>query len=226
MDHQFRSAALGGFHKQDVLDYLELTAREHKEETASLREQLEQLQARLGQLEEKADVAEQVEQENQQLKQTVTRLQEQLTACQQENENLRAQNSRNDQTCRQLQEEIDKLGPAAAAYAAVKERTAGVELDAHRRAQAVIDQAQMEANQIHSQMEQWLGRVDREYTDLRGQVNGAVANATEELNRACGLLEQITTALRRQDSALEELEKTYARCEVVTVPAPMPIPEE
>ena len=73
MDHQFRSAALGGFHKQDVLDYLELTAREHKEETASLREQLEQLQARLGQLEEKAAVAEQVEQENQQLKQTVTR---------------------------------------------------------------------------------------------------------------------------------------------------------
>ena len=226
MDHQFRSAALGGFHKQDVLDYLELTAREHKEETAAMQEQLEQLQARLGQLEEKIALTEQVEQENQQLKQTVTQLQGQLNACQQENETLRTRNSQNDQACRKLQEEIDKLSPDAAAYAAVKERTAGVELDAHRRAQSVIDQARLEAGQIHSQVEQWLGRVDREYTDLRSQVDSAVAGATGELNRACALLEQVTAALRRQDTELEALEKTYARCEVVTVPAPMPIPEE
>ena len=226
MDHQFRSAALGGFHKQDVLDYLELTAREHKEETTALQEQLEQLQTRCGQLEEKDALTEQLEQEIQQLKQTVAQLEEQLAAARQENEDLVAQNSMNEQNCRQMKEEIDKLGPAAAAYAAVKERTAGVELDAHRRAQAVIDQAQLEAGQIHSQMEQWLNRVDREYTDLRSQVDGAVASATGELNRACALLEQVTAALRRQDTELEALEKTYARCEVVTVPAPMPIPEE
>ena len=191
-----------------------------------LQEQLEQLQARCGQLEEKDALAERLEQENQQLKQTVAQLEEQLAAARQENESLLAQNSQNEQNCRQLQEEIDKLSPAASAYAAVKERTAGVELDAHRRAQSVIDQARLEAGQIHSQVEQWLGRVDREYTDLRSQVDSAVAGATGELNRACALLEQVTAALRRQDTELEALEKTYARCEVVTVPAPMPIPEE
>ena len=32
MDHQFRSVAFGGFHKQDVLDFLEAISRDHAQQ--------------------------------------------------------------------------------------------------------------------------------------------------------------------------------------------------
>lgn len=35
MDHPFRSAAFGGFNRQDVLDYLEKTAAENAESSRS-----------------------------------------------------------------------------------------------------------------------------------------------------------------------------------------------
>ena len=44
-----------------------------------------------------------------------------------------------------LREQVARLEPDAAAYAAVKDRSAGVELEAHRRAQGVLDQANSQA---------------------------------------------------------------------------------
>jgi hypothetical protein len=41
---QFRSAAFGGFHRQDVLDYIEKITKAHREETAALETALAQAQ--------------------------------------------------------------------------------------------------------------------------------------------------------------------------------------
>ena len=219
MDHQFRNAALGGFHKQDVLDYLELTAREHKEQTDALQAQLEQLQARCASLEEqsalanhqqeeKSALADRLQEENTQLKVTVTQLQQQLAASQNESELLRARAEQDAHSCRQLQQQIDKLGPDAAAYAAVKERTAGVELEAHRRAQAIVDEAQVQAEQVRRELGQWLERVERDYYDLRAQVGTTVTQAASELERVRLGLDNITLCMNNQHSALDRLMQT------------------
>ena len=42
MDHPFRGAAFGGFNRQDVLTYLENTARETAQQRQALEQQLEQ----------------------------------------------------------------------------------------------------------------------------------------------------------------------------------------
>ena len=42
MDHPFRSAAFGGFNRQDVLDYLEKTAAENARKKQELQQRLEE----------------------------------------------------------------------------------------------------------------------------------------------------------------------------------------
>ena len=230
MDHQFRNAAFGGFNKQDVLDYLEQTSRENSQQIQTLQEQLAQAQERCRQLEQEkgqqAGQLEQLRQENQQLQQQGAQLQGELDDSRAQNSQLRTQLTQSQASCQALQEQVNKLLPDATAYAAVKERSAGVELEAHRRAQGVLDQAQAEAQQLHSQMEQWLARVEREYGDLRSQVDATVSHAAGELEKVAVLLGQITQCLSQQDAALEQLEKAYSERGPVKVPAPMPIPEE
>lgn len=226
MDHQFRSAALGGFNKQDVLDYLELLVKEHSAQMQSMQEQLDQAQQQALEYSQQAGQLNQLRQENQQLLQQNQLIQGELNNSRSQNEHLQAQLNAAQADRAALQTQVDKLQPDAAAYAAVKERTAGVELDAHRRAQGIVDQANDEAQHLHTQMEQWMARMSREYTDLRAQADAAVAHAGGELEKAGKLLTQLTQKLAQQDAVLENMERAYAKCELNKVPAPMPIPEE
>ena len=56
MDHPFRSAAVGGFNRQDVLDYLEKTAAENAQKQQELEKQLEQQKQELEQLRRRSGV--------------------------------------------------------------------------------------------------------------------------------------------------------------------------
>lgn len=248
MDHQFRNAAIGGFHKQDVLDYLELIAREHQEQFQRMQQELDQAQQQLSDQLAKENVRDaqtvMQEQEIDRLRRAscaeqgeLEQAQSRLAQAQEENAALRAQLEEKGAAIAQLQQEADKLRPDAEAYAAVKERAAGIELDAHRRAQGILDQARNEAQQLHAQtqeqvqqrqeqVQQWLGRVSREYGDLRTQMDATVSHAAEELKKAGQLLEQVTQCLNQQDAAMEDLEQSCPDCPAARVPAPMPIPEE
>ena len=42
MDHQFRSVAFGGFHNQDVLDFLEANSRDHAQQLQELQKRAEE----------------------------------------------------------------------------------------------------------------------------------------------------------------------------------------
>ena len=83
-----------------------------------------------------------------------------------------------------------RLEPDAAAYAAVKDRSAGVELEAHRRAQGVLDQANSQARHLRQQMEQWMTRVGREYDALRTEVEATISHAADQLDKALEILKQ------------------------------------
>ena len=230
MDHPFRSAALGGFNRQDVLDYLEKTSAENGQRQQELQRRLEETEEERRQL--AAKTAEQEEQLailrrdreslNQQLEQMKRELassqeregrqQEELTALRRERDDLRTR--------------VDALEPEAAAYEAVKERTAGVELEAHRRAQSVLDQADTQAKELRRNMEQWMSRVEREYDALRSEVEATVSHAADKLEKAGKCLEQMTALLTDQDVALEALSQAYDSTDPDKVPAPVPLEED
>lgn len=229
MDHPFRSAAFGGFNRQDVLAYLETTAKQSAQ-------QLEELQQQLAQAQET------VERQNASL----TDLQGQVNRLNQDNSALRAQLEQTnvalsasrteasqtavqlDQVRRALTEEkaaAAALEPDAKAYRQIKERTAGVELEAHRRAQAVQEQAEQQAKQLRRQMEQWMQRLEREYDTLRTEVETTVSYAADQLDKAGKNLEKASALLGDQRMELESLAQAYVDTDPARVAAPMPIPE-
>ena len=201
MDNQFRSAAFGGFNRQDVINYLERTAQEHTREMTDLRVQLEQVQQEAEQL--RGQLAQAQEQEQQ-----VRGELERNTA---DRESAREQSDLLAQTQEELTRlrgQIARLEPDAAAYAAIKERTAGIELEAHRRAQAIVDEAQAQAEQLRREQAAWLERVERDYYDLRAQVGTTVTQAASELERVRQGLDNITLCMNNQHNALDRLMQT------------------
>lgn len=213
MDHPFRNAIFGGFNRQDVLAYLENTSKEAARQQEEYQQKLAELQASAAQQE--AELAQQLAQvrlltqENEELRakqeQTNIALSSSRTECSQTAQVLKAA-QREAET---LRAKIAALEPDAAAYAAIKERAAGVELDAHRRAQAVQDAAQLQACQLHRQMEQWIQKVEREYDTLRSEVESTVSHAADQLEKAEKSLNKVTALMGEQDVALESLAQTY-----------------
>lgn len=236
MDHQFRNAVFGGFNRQDVLDYLETLARENAQKRQELEQSIgraegerDELRAQKQALEEQKRA---LEGEKEELLRSVQRSQSELAA-------LRTQLGEREQTADRRSRPWrraaggggaagagGRLEPDAAAYAAVKDRSAGVELEAHRRAQGVLDQANSQARHLRQQMEQWMTRVGREYDALRTEVEATISHAADQLDKAGKCLEQVSALLSDQDVALEELSRAYDSTAPDKVPAPVPLEEE
>ena len=125
-----------------------------------------------------------------------------------------------------LKARVEALEPEAAAYEAVKERTAGVELEAHCRAQKIVDQADGQARELRRNMEQWVSRVEREYDALRSEVESTVSHAADQLEKAGKCLDKMTALLADQDVALEALSQAYDNTDPDKVPAPVPLQED
>ena len=229
MDHPFRSAALGGFNRQDVLDYLEKTSAENAQRQQELQQKLEAAEEERRQLSAKT-----TEQEEQLaiLRRDRDQLKEQLEQVQQALNSSQAREEAQEEALAALRQERDTLKsraealePDAAAYEAIKERTAGVELEAHCRAQNVLNQADAQAKELRRNMEQWIGRVELEYDALRSEVESTVSHAADKLEKAGKCLEQITALLADQDVALEALSQAYDHTDPSKVPAPVPLQE-
>lgn len=186
MDNQFRSKAFGGFNRRDVIEYVERSAREHNEELDQLRSLLDEAQKERDQLQDQlqtlAAERDALRGEAEQAKQ--------LPAAQEE--------------IRRLRDMVAQLEPDATAYAAIKERAATMELEAHQRAQAIVDQARKQADEALSGARQWLGGLRREYGDLRLQVENTVAHATADLDRVRQGLSNVSLCMDRQKNAMDQ----------------------
>ena len=213
MDHEFRSAAFGGFHKQDVLDFLEATAKQTAQQRESLEKQLEEERRRADELQDQLESAQsqimELSRERERLEGGSLASNGSLEQAEGQLQQLKEENARLRTELEQQRQETARLKPEAEAYAAVKDRTAGIELDAHRRAQAVLDEAERQAAQLRRDTVEWLCRVEKEYDALRTQVESTAAHAVDELAKAGRALDQVTQLLGEQDVALKELEQGY-----------------
>ena len=203
MEHPFRSAAIGGFNKQDVLDFLEAQAKQ----TAQAQQELQ------GRLEES-------ERQGESLRRELDEANRQLEAVRRAGELEQARRERDE-----MRAQRDAVWPDAQAYIELKERTAGVELEAHRRAQAIQAKAEEDAQKARRQVEQWLKRMGREYDALCTRVETTVSHAASELEKAGAGLERLNELMSGQGTALEGVRRAYDETNLGRPEAPMPIDE-
>lgn len=172
---KFRSS-LNGFNRKDVLQYMEQSAAAH-------RHQLEELEVRLSRSEE---IRAQLEQELQGVhaeKGSVAAEEARVRASLEEATaslaRLRGELSDTETSLvtargelERLQGQVGELAPMAQSYGELKDRVATIELDAHRKAQATLDEAQAEAERIRRETADWVEQVMGQYGAVRSQLNG------------------------------------------------------
>ena len=153
---QFRGAAFGGFHRQDVLDYLEKLAQERREEQedreaekAGLMASLEEERAarnraenRLALLENRASETTDTQKE---LEEAVAKLREELAAKEAQLTQARAE-------AEDLRRQISKLEPEAQSWQRIKDTAGDIEVAAHERAQITIQDARVQAAEIRAEV--------------------------------------------------------------------------
>ena len=237
MDHPFRSAAVGGFNRQDVLSFLEAQSKQAAQAQQELQDQLEEVSGQRDALSrEREDLRAQLEEARRELE-TARQGRDSLSAQLEERTRaLSASQSQHSQAARELEEarrelaelrgRVGALEPDAQAFVQLKERTAGVELEAHRRAQSIQAKAEADARRLRQRTEQWLQRLSREYDELRTQVETTISHAADQLDRAGRCLSQAADLMEERELSLESLSQANAETSPERVAPPMPIPEE
>ncbi len=200
---KFRSA-LGGFTRQDVQQYIEQTAAVHRQDLEALQQRLDQAEDRAAQLEAALSGAENA-------KSGAAAEEAKARACLEESTRtlarLRGELSQTEsklavakQELSRLQTQVGKLEPMADSYVQLKDRVATVELDAHRKAQDTVSQAQAEAERIRTETRSWLEGVLAQYGTLRQGMDGLLEQV-KLLSRGSerlGALDDAARALREQ----------------------------
>lgn len=197
MDNRFRGSAFGGFKRKDVIDYLANAAAEHKQELDLLNDQLAAVTAQRDEALQRARQAEQTLADMTGERDDCRRLAQETAAQADRLPGLEAEVA-------QLRQRVAQLEPDAAAYAAIKERAAGIELEAHHRAQGIVDQAKLQSEQLHEQTRQWVLQVRREYDELRSLVESTVSHAAGDLDRVRQSLGNISLCMDRQNNAMDQ----------------------
>lgn len=197
---KFRSA-LGGFNRQDVQQYIEQAAVAHRQDMAALQERLDQAEDRAAQLEAALSGAENA-------KTGAAAEEAKARACLEESTRtlarLRGELSQTEsklavakQELSRLQAQVGKLEPMADSYVQLKDRVATVELDAHRKAQETVAQAEAQVLKVRRDAVAGMAELCREYEALREKLSDFVLRA-EETRRAFDAQEEAYQALRRR----------------------------
>lgn len=171
---KLRTTAFGGFQRQDVVDYIEQTAREHAAQLNALRAELKQAQEKLAALEGEKARADALAQRCGDLSARV----DALAPLEGEAEALRAQ--------------VEEYRPQAETYRELKDRLAGIELDAQTRAAQLLHQAEEEAESKRREAQALLDRVMTEYSRLGTSADSAITDVICKLTDLRASLSNLT----------------------------------
>lgn len=200
---RFRGA-LAGFNRRDVTRYIEQSAAAHSRQVAGLEERLDQAERErdnaLRELDalrsERGDLAAEEARVRSSLEEstrTLAKLRGELTQTETKLGVARAELER-------LQAKVAQLAPMAERYEQLKDRVATVELDAHRKAQATLDEAQGQADALRAEARQWLGRTLEEYDGLRAAMDDLFrkARAVSQWEETVRQADELARALRER----------------------------
>ena len=210
---QFRSAAFGGFHRQDVLHYIEQLTREHQANCERLERELteertarQQAEERLRQAEAQAAEAEKAQAD----------LENTLAATQAELEKTTTALTQAKATAASLEEKLQDIEPEAASWQRIKDTAGGIEVAAHERAQVTLQTARAQAAEIRAEGTRWVWDIQSRCQQLQRDLHDAIVSAETELDevrtafhRAQVHMEGVQDALSRLVSGTEETEKNH-----------------
>ena len=199
-NNSFKRVTFGGFAKQDVIDYIEKTARENaavveqlRKENASLQDELKEVKLQLARLqgltEEHEKVAADLAAE---------------CALRQELEPYKAQHAALTEENERMSAELQRMGPDAAAYAQFRERIGAIECEARKRA-ADLEEA------TQAQLRRSAETFRAQYDTLMNTFNAAAAHVTAELRKVEVNLTQLPRTMDRVSAELKELDKTLEK---------------
>ena len=199
---KFRGA-LGGFNRRDVVQYIGQLTAQHRREVARLEKELadtEQERAALasalaGSEDEKGSAAAgeaRVRASLEESTRSLTQLRGELEETETRLAEARAELAR-------VEGELNRAAPAAENYEQLKDRVATVELDAHRKAQATVEEARAEAEQIREETRRWAARAMDDYAAARRGVDEILSSARR--------LEGLELILRQTDEAAARLKE-------------------
>lgn len=191
---KFRGA-LNGFNRRDVLQYIEQLSSAHRRELNEMQKELSRIEGERKVLEntlagledEKGTVAAEEARVRASLEEstaTLSRLRGELSETETQLVAARSDLER-------YQREVSELAPMARNYEELKDRVATVELDAHRKAQATVDEARAQAAQLREETRQWLEGVLAQYGNVRG--------AMDELFRSAQALSSLEDQIHMAD---------------------------
>lgn len=199
---QFRSTPFGGFHRQDVLDYIEQLTQEHQETRQLLERQRDEAQAALAQAEDALGQA----QRQQAAEATAqTTLEERLAQTQAELENTAAALAQVREEKAALEEKLRALEPEAASWQRLRDTAGDIEVAAHERAQVTLQAARDQAAEIRAQGTRWAQDLQARCLGLQEDLHAAVTNAERELDGARAAFSQAEDHMAQVREALEGL---------------------
>lgn len=195
-NNRFKSVAFGGFDKQDVVSYIEKTAKEAagvqaalQQENDGLRQEKESLSSQLATIRYQLET---LRTEHAQLQEEHTRLQKELAQETAKRQELEPQ-------AESLSAELAALQPDAQAYARLRQRLGDIECEARQRAAKLED----ETNQ---RLRQTAERFRLQYQALMDSFEAAAAHINSELRKVEVNLTQLPRALDQSGTELERLE--------------------
>lgn len=225
----FRSAVVGGFNRQDVLNFIESSTRQNTARLISMQRELEKTQKIREDLEQELSVSqkkveslgrelESLQKDNEEKSTALSSAQEELSLKEQEFSALKEEFST-------LKEKTARWEDSAKAYEELKDRTATIELEAHQRAQDIEKQAEEKAQRVRAAAEQILHRVQAGYGRLRGDLDATITHAAGEMGRVDKALDQVRAEFAEHDTALENLLRSCQDCVSPQEPYPLPLDE-
>ncbi len=210
-EYHFRGSAFG-FNRRDVLSYIEAVHRDHAAQMKELTRDLEQERDQRSQVEEQGSLANEeaaaAEKDAQRCKEELEKALADLREAQSQREELRLRLQAAQADLAALQEAADRMAPAAKAYEALKEKAAGIELDAHNRAQLIVKQGEEDAAELRRRMADWLRQVESSYARLRSDVAATLSNTSAQLERTVRSLDGVNAELDAHSKRLDAMIET------------------
>ena len=111
------------------------------------------------------------------------------------------------------------------AMVTVEPGTAGIELEAHCRAQSIEAAAQEEVEKARQELEQWIYKVQASYDRMRSDVSATITHTCGELDRVRKSMEGLSAEFGEHDAELKQMIQTCEEAMGPRMPEPLPLEE-
>ena len=206
-NHSFRTAGFGGFHRQDVLDYIKQTAESHKKQVDELQASLKQAQEEREQLQARLDEAEQTSRDAVAAREELARQLSDSRSPAEGYARLKSDYAEIELDARQraalILEQADEKARQTVSDAEAK--AAEIVNQAHQQADRIRADAQDDTRHVEEERRQLLERTRRDFNLSSEDLKSSVSVALRETDQVRQLLLDLRSTFDENVHAVDDL---------------------